>query len=46
VDPYRPFPLDTLQRRLKPPGDGSTLTVEVIDLAPARKTETLTFIRQ
>jgi hypothetical protein len=34
-----------VKRRLKPSDDGHTLTVEVIHLAPAQKTETLTFTR-
>lgn len=34
-----------VKRRLKPSDDGRTLTMEVIHLAPAEKTETLTFTR-
>lgn len=34
-----------VKRRLTPSADGSTLTMEVIHLAPAQKTETLTFTR-
>jgi hypothetical protein len=35
-----------VRRRLKALDDGRTLTVEVIYLAPAQKTETLTFTRR
>jgi acetyl esterase/lipase len=35
-----------VRRRLKPSGDGHTLVMEVIHIAPAQKTETLTFTRQ
>jgi hypothetical protein len=35
-----------VKRRLKPSGDGRTLVIEVIHLAPAQNTETLTFTRQ
>ncbi len=34
-----------VKRRLKPSEDGHTLTMEVIQLAPTQKTETLTFTR-
>jgi hypothetical protein len=35
-----------VERRLKPSGDGRTLTIEVTHLNPAQATETLTFTRQ
>jgi hypothetical protein len=35
-----------VKRRIKPSDDGHTLTMEVIHLAPAEKTEMLTFTRQ
>jgi hypothetical protein len=35
-----------VKRRLRPCGDGRTLVIEVIHLAPAQNTETLTLTRQ
>jgi hypothetical protein len=35
-----------VKRRIKPSDDGRTLTIEVIHLEPAQKTEMLTFTRQ
>jgi hypothetical protein len=35
-----------VKRRMKPSGDGRTLVIEVIHLAPTQTTETLTFTRQ
>jgi hypothetical protein len=35
-----------VKRRLKPSGDGRTLIMEVIHLAPTQNTETLAFTRQ